>query len=46
VDVLTYIALADVAVTGSMGAPSAYRGEILQVTTFLVSPRKVLHLCL
>jgi hypothetical protein len=31
---------------GSMGAPSACRGEIFQATTFLASPRMNLYLCL
>jgi hypothetical protein len=32
--------------TGSMGAPSAYQGEIFQATTFLASPRMDLYMCL
>jgi hypothetical protein len=32
--------------TGSMGAPSAYRGKIFQFMTFLASPRTYLYMCL
>jgi hypothetical protein len=46
VDASTYIALADVTVGWLHGVPSACQGGILQVTTFLVSQRKVLCPCL
>jgi hypothetical protein len=45
-DASAYIALADATAAGSMGAPSACRGRILQATTFLASPRKDLYSCL
>jgi hypothetical protein len=44
-NVSAYIALANATADCSMGALSAYRGGILQVTTFLASPRNCPHVC-